>query len=102
VKGGKMVILKKVGVLSVAKVYAVIMAIFGLFMGIVTAVVGKYAVGLEEITQTQGLNVGLGAWSILVMPIFYGLMGFVSGAVAAWLYNVVAKKVGGVEVELSK
>jgi len=36
----------------------------------------------------------------VIAPAFYGGMGFVVGALMAWLYNLMAGKLGGVEVEL--
>ena len=36
----------------------------------------------------------------ILMPILYGVMGFVMGAISALLYNVIAKSVGGLELEL--
>lgn len=35
----------------------------------------------------------------IVAPIFYAVMGFVTGLVGAWLFNVAARFVGGVPVE---
>ena len=40
---------------------------------------------------------GIGA--PIFLPIFYGIMGFVGGLLSAWLYNIVAKWVGGIEIE---
>lgn len=36
----------------------------------------------------------------LLMPIFYAVMGFIGTAFFCWLYNVVASRVGGVQIEL--
>ena len=33
-------------------------------------------------------------------PIIYGAMGFVMGALMAWIYNLIAKRFGGIKVEL--
>jgi len=33
-------------------------------------------------------------------PVIYGAMGFVMGALSAFLYNVFAKWVGGIEVQV--
>ena len=38
---------------------------------------------------------------LVIMPIVYGLIGFVMVALSAALYNLVAKYVGGVEIELN-
>ena len=36
----------------------------------------------------------------LALPLIYGVAGFISGAVGAFLYNIVAGWVGGIHVEL--
>jgi len=33
-------------------------------------------------------------------PIFYGFMGFVGGAIGAFVYNLLAKWLGGIEIQL--
>ena len=45
-----------------------------------------------------GLLFGVG--SIIFMPLFYGLFGFIRTLLMAWLYNVVASRVGGLELDL--
>ena len=42
-----------------------------------------------------------GAGAVVILPIVYGCIGFVGGLIMAPLYNLVAKVVGGIEVELS-
>ena len=41
-----------------------------------------------------------GAAAIIVLPIFYGVLGFVFSLIGAALYNVVASVVGGVELDV--
>lgn len=36
------------------------------------------------------------------MPLFYGVLGFVFGLIAALLYNRVARLIGGVEIEIEE
>jgi hypothetical protein len=36
----------------------------------------------------------------LLAPIIYGVMGFLMGAFTAWVYNLVARKIGGIRLEL--
>ncbi|HYM74403.1 MAG TPA: DUF3566 domain-containing protein [Candidatus Dormibacteraeota bacterium] len=36
----------------------------------------------------------------VLMPVLYGVMGFVTGALGAFLYNLFAKWVGGFELEM--
>ena len=42
----------------------------------------------------------LGLGAIVFFPLIYGFMGLVVGAVMAALYNLVAKRVGGLNLEL--
>jgi hypothetical protein len=42
-----------------------------------------------------------GAGATVAAPILYGVIGFVSTLIAAWLYNVIAGFVGGVEVDIA-
>ena len=98
-----MVIIKRVGVWSLAKLQALLMAIVGLFIGIIYAIVGllfgSLVSGMEGAQGIGMIGVGLGFFAIIAMPILYGLIGLVSGAFGAWIYNLIAGWIGGVEVE---
>lgn len=43
---------------------------------------------------------GMGAAFVVALPILYGIMGFIGGVVMAFIYNLAAKWIGGVEVEV--
>lgn len=51
--------------------------------------------GLSMMAMAEGQMVPVGM--LLVAPFFYALFGFVATLVGAWLYNLVAKYLGGVE-----
>ena len=93
----KTVTLKRLDVMSVAKIYAVIMAVCGLIYGIILAVVGAM---LGSLAGSAAMATGFGLISIIGTPIMFGIIGFVAGAVGAFLYNVVAKRVGGIKLEV--
>lgn len=40
---------------------------------------------------------GLPLWLLLLLPVLYAVLGFVFTFVAAWIYNLVASKIGGLE-----
>jgi len=42
----------------------------------------------------------VGVFLALLMPIMYGAIGFIVGAIGALLYNLFAKLVGGIELDL--
>lgn len=102
-----MATLKRVGVLSVAKLYAVLMAAFGLLLGIFYAIIGAAfgalagSAGLST-GLPAGLGVGFGLLAIIFLPIMYGFIGFISGAIGALLYNLIAKLIGGIEMEFEQ
>jgi hypothetical protein len=40
-----------------------------------------------------------GAGSIIILPICYGIIGFIGALLSAFIYNIAAKVTGGVEVD---
>src|ERR1700756_13641 len=82
-----------VGVLSVAKIMGAIYAVIGLILlpfFLLASLIGSMAGGHDNpLGAIGGLVFGLFA------PIFYGVLGFVFGAIGAFLYNLMAKWLGG-------
>jgi hypothetical protein len=105
-------IIRRVGVWSVAKLYAGIMGTFGLLVGIVIALLstlGGVAGALASDANARGAGLaagGLGAvfgiGAIIIMPICYGIGGVIAGSLGAALYNLFAGIFGGVEVEVQQ
>ncbi|MBS3124541.1 hypothetical protein J4437_08000 [Candidatus Woesearchaeota archaeon] len=94
-----MIELKRIGVLSLAKIQAVLMFIFGLIM----AVLGLIAIKLIPAElMTAGVNTSIQPLSLLTVPIFYGIIGFITGAIGALLYNLAARWMGGINLDLKK
>lgn len=54
-------------------------------------------------TDEFGNDVGLGfsGFFLVLLPLFYFILTYIFTALFAWLYNVVASKTGGIEMELS-
>lgn len=96
-----MVTLKRIGVLSMAKLEAVILAIMGLLQGLFFAVFGAL-LGAAGDMASFGIGAGFGLLAIIFLPIIYGIMGFIMGAIGAFVYNIIAGAVGGIEVEFSE
>ncbi len=44
---------------------------------------------------------GLSMGTLLVFPIFYGVLGFIGGIITALVYNLVAGWTGGIEITLA-
>ena len=100
----KMVI-KRFGVLSAAKLYAVVMAAIGLIIGIplglIMMVVGAAVMSMgRDGAAGGGVGIGMGLFYMIGLPIIYAVLGFVMGAVGAAVYNIAARTIGGLELEL--
>ena len=83
--------------MSVGKISAVISAIMGLIIGIIYALIGM--VLLFSSDAMLGILLISG---IILAPLLYGVIGFVSGIIFAAVYNFVAKRFGGIEIEFEK
>lgn len=88
-----------VDVASVAKILGAIYALFGLIIGFFITIFSFLgAVVAGGAAGTLGVIFGIGA--IIFIPLFYGIMGLIVGAIMALVYNFVAKKFGGIKMEL--
>ncbi len=90
--------LRSLDVLSVAKVSAclygtmsLLVVPFFLLFGVVAAVSGQKGAGLGAVAMIP---------LAVLVPIVYAVLGFLIGALFAWLYNVFASKIGGIEAHL--
>jgi hypothetical protein len=96
-------IVTRIRPLSLAKVTTAVYAAIGLFIGVIFAgisLVGA-AIGLASQAGPEpwfGALFGVGA--IVAAPIFYGLLGFLGGLFTAFVYNLAARALGGVEFEV--
>lgn len=90
--------LKSVGVLSCAKMFGVLYGCMGLIFIPFALIGGMFGI-LSH--QTGGAMGGAALLVLAVLaPVIYGVMGFLLGALTAWVYNLVAKWMGGIELEL--
>jgi hypothetical protein len=91
---------KKIDVMSAAKVEGLIGVIIGLVMGIIFALFGAIASSFIGDRGSMGVMIGSGFGAIIIMPIMYGVGGFIGGAISALIYNLVSGWIGGLEIEL--
>ena len=90
----KVKMIKRMGVLSVAKVSAVTLAAMGLFIVLIVMLFGSLIGGAFGMMGEAGIT------AVIAAPIVYGILGFIFGALYAFIYNVSAGVVGGIEIEL--
>jgi hypothetical protein len=96
-------VLKSIGVMSAAKVVGVLYAVMGLLTGVIFGAVFALiptAMAADGGDVPAWLAPMFGFGAIVFMPIVYGIMGFVGGAVAAAIYNALAGIIGGLELRL--
>jgi len=99
--------IRRFGVISVAKMYGLLMFIFGLVFGVIYGLI-LIVFGAAISAMAPGRDATAGGVSTVVMgvammiglPIFYGVLGFIMGAIGALIYNAVAGIIGGVKFEL--
>jgi hypothetical protein len=91
-------IVKSVGVLSVAKIMGLVQACLGLIFAPFCLLIGVLGSVLgQQKTPFAGM---FGIFFALFMPILYGVIGFLTGAIGALLYNLFARWVGGFELDI--
>jgi len=93
-----MPVVKSVNIMSVAKIGA----LFGIVMGLVWGIF----LGTMAASRIGRIAPGLGAVSgvavIIIMPVMGVIAGFIAGAIHAFLYNVFAGWVGGINLEFQQ
>jgi hypothetical protein len=94
-------IIKKLDVLSVAKISGIIAAAIGLIAGLFFLLFGGIFAGLLGSDGAGGglLALGGGIFGLIFFPILYGVFGFIGGLIQALIYNLAAGFVGGIRIE---
>lgn len=99
--------INKMGVLSVAKMQAVLGLVIGLIIGIIYGAIiilysllGASLVGGDARFAVGGGGIVIGIVVMIAVPIFYGIVSFIAGAIVAFVYNIFAGMIGGIEMEV--
>jgi hypothetical protein len=92
-------VIQSVGVFSVAKIAGLVHAVFGLIFAPIFLLMSM--VGAMAGAKSASFSGVVGIVIAVMMPVFYGAMGFIFGAIGAALYNLMAKWVGGIEVNVA-
>ena len=94
----------RVGPLSCAKVAGLLYVVIGLIAGglfslVATAGGLAAAAGSDGNSAFGGFAALFGIGAVIILPICYGIFGFIGTLIMAWLFNVAAGVVGGIEVD---
>jgi hypothetical protein len=99
-------VIRRIGVWSVSRLYGGICASMGLLIGAIFALiatVGGMAGSMSNSGSggfaSGGLGAVFGVGAIIILPLFYGVLGLIGGAIGAALYNLFAGMFGGIELE---
>jgi len=104
-----MKVIKKIKVLSIAKIFAIVTG--GLYLAVVLVVIvfGSVIVGDSSmISSVRGfgrfdfLGLGTNIIATFLFALIIAAINFFIGAIIAWLYNATAALVGGIEIELEE
>jgi hypothetical protein len=99
--------IKRVGVFSLAKIFGLIFLVIGLIFGVLYglfimifgAVMMSQISGDASGAAAAGSVVG-GLAAMVMIPLFYGILGFVMGAIYALVFNAASGFLGGLELQV--
>ena len=97
------VVIRRMGVFPIAKVFGLVYAGVGLLIGAIFSVFSVAGSLIGALAQEDGsalIGLLFGVGSIFFFPIFYGLLGFLGTALGAAVYNLVAGLIGGIEMDI--
>jgi hypothetical protein len=99
-----MSIVKRIEPLSAMRVAGILYAALGLVAGamfsLIFATMGSFPMKDGQSALPFPFRILFGGLAVVFLPVFYGVMGALMAGLGAALYNVVAKWVGGIEVEV--
>jgi hypothetical protein len=96
-----LMIVTRVSPWSVAKIAALLYGIIGLFVGaIMSAMALLFGTALAAQRDDAWIGTIFGASAIVVIPILYGVGGGIMAAISAFIYNIAARIVGGVRIDV--
>ena len=93
-------VITRVGPTSCAKIAGTLYAILGLLMGGVFSLVALAGGFGPNSSERGALGAIIGVGSVIVFPVCYGAIGFVASLIGAWLYNILAGMVGGIQLDV--
>jgi hypothetical protein len=101
-EGLESVRIKRIGVISLANLSAIVYVFFGLLFGIflkIGSLIVPVSLNFGIIFDIFWIFDVLFGWaSIIILPILYGIIGWFLGAIGALVYNLAAKITKGMEL----
>lgn len=98
--------INKLGVLSIGKMHGAMALVIGLIIGVLYGLFFMLFGGMAMMGGGRG-GLAAGGSSIIVgliimiaVPLIYGCIGFIGGIISAFIYNIFAGVIGGIEIEV--
>lgn len=91
-------VLQSIGIWSCAKLMGIMYAFMGLIFGGIFSLLSMAGVALNQQGGAAMPQLMAGVGAVIVLPIFYGLVGLIGGAIMAAIYNFIASIIGGIEM----
>ena len=89
---------RSIGVFSAAKIYGLFNGILGLLIAPLVLLGPGLAILGADGNKRSGFGEAIVAG--VMVPIFSAVVGFIGGAVMAFIYNAISHAIGGLEIEL--
>jgi hypothetical protein len=98
-------IIKRIAPLQAGKMVGVVYACFGLIflpIFLLASAAGAFAQHVQPDQSAAPAAAIAGVMFVvgLFMPVIYGVMGFIFGILGAAIYNLIARWIGGIEVDV--
>ncbi|HKI85842.1 MAG TPA: hypothetical protein VKA53_03765 [Thermoanaerobaculia bacterium] len=97
-------ILRRIGVLSMAKIWGAMYCALGLIFGAIIAIFAvmgsTFAQQAASGSTPKFVTALFGVGAVVFVPLLYGFFGFLMGLVGAAIYNGLAALIGGIELDL--
>jgi hypothetical protein len=91
-------VIKRIAVVKLAIFQACMGVAFGVLAALLFMLAGSMLGSFGSHAAAAGMIGGVAM--LIFLPILYGVAGFVFGAIAAAVYNLIAGIVGGIEIEV--
>lgn len=91
--------IKRIDPMSCAKISGLLYAILGFIAGCFFALISLAGFGKGAPGAGGGFGMMFGVGAIIILPVVYGILGFVGSLVGAAIYNGLANAVGGIIIQ---
>jgi hypothetical protein len=95
--------IKSIAPLSLGKILGILFACLGLLIlpfFLIFALIIPHLPHARGNPGMTGFPAIFGVGMALMLPVFYGVLGFLQGVIGAAIYNLLARWIGGIEVEV--